>query len=299
MPPPATPKRQSWTEAERHEIQDYAKRHPTEGWRAIKRWYEAQHPAKTLSQSQVSKILHPKRPRGTLDASSVDPNYLAKLNPERKRLRTGKYAELEKALYEWHQEYASQNRGVAATGPLIQEKAADIWKRLRMYEHLEVPKFSAGWLHKWKRRYGIKRRVRHGEGINTSTVIDQDEVMKDAVEDPVVEAQIINTCQRIPKEEPESASEPPAPLTHTAALEALETLTLFKLQTGTMDPTTEELFYRERRRIEDAQTAERARQRQRVHRTDWKGRVEGAQTAGKGRQRQRTLDEFMGPVGRD
>ena len=49
MPPPTTPKRQSWTEAERHEIQDYARQYPTEGWRAIKHWYESQHPAKTLS----------------------------------------------------------------------------------------------------------------------------------------------------------------------------------------------------------------------------------------------------------
>ena len=52
MQPSTTPKRQSWTEAERHEIQDYARQHPTEGWRAIKRWYEGQHPTKTLSQSQ-------------------------------------------------------------------------------------------------------------------------------------------------------------------------------------------------------------------------------------------------------
>ncbi|RPB19286.1 hypothetical protein L211DRAFT_842753 [Terfezia boudieri ATCC MYA-4762] len=58
MPPPTTPKRQSWTEAERHEIQDYAQQHPTEGWRAIKRWYESQYPTKTLSQSLLPPASH-------------------------------------------------------------------------------------------------------------------------------------------------------------------------------------------------------------------------------------------------
>ena len=85
MPLPITSKRQSWTESERHEIQDYARPHPAEGWRAIKFWYEGQYSTKTSSQSQISKILHPKQPRGPSDASSIEPNYQEKLKSESKR----------------------------------------------------------------------------------------------------------------------------------------------------------------------------------------------------------------------
>jgi len=62
-------------------------------------------------------------------------------------------------------------------------------------------------------------------------------VHEDAVED--LEAQIINAYQPVLNEEsePELESPPPARITYTVALEALETLTLYKLQTGTMDST--------------------------------------------------------------
>ena len=88
--------------------------------------------------------------------------------------------------------------------------------------------------------------------------------MEDAVED--LEAQIIDAYQPVQNEEPEPESElvPPPCTTHTAALEALETLTLYKIQTGTMDATQRQSFYRERRRIEGAQAAERSRQRQKT-----------------------------------
>ena len=127
-----------------------------------------------------------------------------------------------------------QNRGVAITGPLIQETALDFWHRLQVYQDLEPPKFSDGWLHKWKQRYGVKK---YGE--DASVIIDAPRI------------------------------------SYTAALEALETLTLFKLQAGTMDSTQQQLFWRERRRIEGAQKAE------------------------KGRQRQRTLEEWLGMATRD
>ena len=83
MPLPTTPKRHRWTGAERHEIQDYAREHATEGLRVIKHWYESQYPAKALRQSQISIILHPKRPRGPSD---VDPHHLEELKPESKLL---------------------------------------------------------------------------------------------------------------------------------------------------------------------------------------------------------------------
>ena len=89
-------------------------------------------------------------------------------------------------------------------------------------------------------------------------------VVEDAVED--LEAQIIDAYQPVQNEEPapESVPVPPPRITHTAALGALGTLTLYKLQTGTMDTTQQQSFYRERRRVKRAQTADKSRQRQRT-----------------------------------
>jgi len=91
-----------------------------------------------------------------------------------------------------------------------------------------------------------------------------DEVVEDPVDD--LEAQIIESYQLVLEEEsePEGERPPPPRISYTAALEALETLTLFKLQAGTMASTQQQSFWRERRRIEGAQTAEKGRQRQRT-----------------------------------
>lgn len=62
--------RQAWSEQERQGIITYASENPQSTWRHIKRWFELKYPTKTLTQSQVSKILHRKRPRGPSD---VDP----------------------------------------------------------------------------------------------------------------------------------------------------------------------------------------------------------------------------------
>ncbi|RPB19908.1 hypothetical protein L211DRAFT_895585 [Terfezia boudieri ATCC MYA-4762] len=111
-------------------------------------------------------------------------------------------------------------------------------------------------------------RVLYLQQANTINVENssepEDEVVEDTLDD--VEAQIIDAYQPVPNEESEPESEPPPPprITHTAALEALETLILYKLQAGTIDSTQQQLFYRERRRIEGAQMADRGRQRQRT-----------------------------------
>ena len=61
-----------------------------------------------------------------------------------------------------------------------------------------------------------------------------------------LEAQIIGAYQPVLTEESEPKSErpPPAHITHIAALEALETMTLYKLQ---VDSAQQLSFYRERR----------------------------------------------------
>ncbi|RPB24692.1 hypothetical protein L211DRAFT_143014 [Terfezia boudieri ATCC MYA-4762] len=97
---PHVPQRQAWSESERQAIRTYVAENPGTTWRYIKRWFEAQNPNKELTQSQISKILNPKTPRGPSD---VDPVQVQKLRPDSKRIRTGRYTELEAALYQWQQ----------------------------------------------------------------------------------------------------------------------------------------------------------------------------------------------------
>jgi len=61
--------RQAWSESERQEIRDYAEANPKSTWRTIKHWFEGAHPNKGITQSQISRILNPKRPRRPSDAS--------------------------------------------------------------------------------------------------------------------------------------------------------------------------------------------------------------------------------------
>jgi len=107
--------------------------------------------------------------------------------------------------------------------------------------------------------------ARQVNDINIQRFLEaEDEFVEDAGED--LEAQIINAYQPALTElaEPQSEPPPPARITHGVALEVLETLTLYKLQTGIMDSMQQQTFDRERRRIQGAQIAERGRQRQRT-----------------------------------
>ncbi|KAF8418723.1 hypothetical protein EV426DRAFT_715294 [Tirmania nivea] len=72
---PTIHQRQAWSEVERKAIKTYADTNPKTTWRQIKRWFESEHPNKTLTQSQISKILNPKRPRGPSDVDPVAQNH--------------------------------------------------------------------------------------------------------------------------------------------------------------------------------------------------------------------------------
>jgi len=108
--------RQAWSESECQEIRDYAEANPKSTCCTIKRWFEGTHPNKEITQSQTSRILNPKRPRGPSDAPIIQ-----KVLPTTKRLRTGKFPELDAALFEWQQ--IMQKRKIAITGLLVQDRA--------------------------------------------------------------------------------------------------------------------------------------------------------------------------------
>ena len=56
------------------------------------------------------------------------------------------------------------------TGDIINAQAAKLWVSLPRYTDMEQPKWSNGWLNRFKLRFNIREFVRHGEG--GSAVID-------------------------------------------------------------------------------------------------------------------------------
>jgi len=77
------------------------------------------------------------------------------------RNRTGAWEDLEIILYEWQKTIELQ--GGQTTGDLLVEKAHEVWRSLPQYKNLPEPRFSAGWLHRFKKRFNIKQHNYHGE----------------------------------------------------------------------------------------------------------------------------------------
>ena len=94
---------------------------PKATWRQIKCWFELGNPNNNLTETQISKILNPKIPRGP---SNLDLVQVQKLRPEAKRIKSGKHPKLDSALFQEQQ--SMQQRGVAISGLLLQEKANTI-----------------------------------------------------------------------------------------------------------------------------------------------------------------------------
>ena len=78
-------------------------------------------------------------------------------NRGRKRKRESTTADIDAALYTWFK--AQKAKGAPVRGPDCLLKSEELAKKL------EVEKFDAneGWLHRWKKRYGITFSVQHGE----------------------------------------------------------------------------------------------------------------------------------------
>ncbi|SPN99875.1 uncharacterized protein DNG_02727 [Cephalotrichum gorgonifer] len=145
--------------------------------RALRRWANSQQPrpshraciewfqrtyGQMISQSTVSHSLSPKYSR--LDGD----------NPQLSgsRLRFGNWPDVEKLVLLWYQ------RGLASgrhpTNEELADKAKNIFTALPRYKDENPPEFSPGWIHRFKKRYGllIRRQRRHTDVENPAEDID-------------------------------------------------------------------------------------------------------------------------------
>lgn len=113
-------------------------------------WFAAQY-GQSISQSTVSHSLSPKYAR--LDG---DPQLSGS------RLRFGNWPDVEKLVLMWHASMI--NSGRQPTNEELAEKAKSIFQQLPRYKDEPAPEFSPGWIHRFKKRYGllIRRQRRHG-----------------------------------------------------------------------------------------------------------------------------------------
>lgn len=116
-------------------------------------WFYSQY-GQQISQSTVSHSLSPKYSR--LDGD----------NPQLSgsRLRFGNWPDVEKLVLLWYQQVQASGR--QPTNEELGEKAKSIFNQLPRYKEENPPEFSPGWIHRFKKRYGllVRRQRRHGDG---------------------------------------------------------------------------------------------------------------------------------------
>jgi hypothetical protein len=156
-------KRKAITDQERLQIRKRAKEPPRQQGELIKWFY--QETGHQLNQSSISKILSSKYEY--LDMK--DPKKDKKELESTKRSSDGDWPVLEAALFEWHQGMLESESVI--TGYILKEKASKLWRALPQYKGVEEPKWSNGWLGRFKGRFKIKEYVQHGEAA--STEVDQ------------------------------------------------------------------------------------------------------------------------------
>ncbi|KAK4134487.1 Homeodomain-like protein [Trichocladium antarcticum] len=169
VPEVSTPskERHSLTLDQRRALRRWASTQPVRpSHKACIDWFHEQY-SQTISQSTVSHSLSPKYAR--LDGDS---------QLSGSRLRFGNWPDVEKLVLLWHQQVV--NSGRHPSNEELAEKAKTIFTQLPRYKDEAAPEFSPGWIHRFKKRYGllIRRQRRHG---TVSNLADDIPYLADAV----------------------------------------------------------------------------------------------------------------------
>ena len=80
------------------------------------------------------------------------------------RHREAKWPILEQILWEFQRQI--EDSGGVTSEDILCAKAHQIWSQLPEYSNLPRPEFSTGWVDNFKKRHGIKYRIRHGEAAS-------------------------------------------------------------------------------------------------------------------------------------
>ncbi|WPJ61993.1 hypothetical protein SMAC4_04719 [Sordaria macrospora] len=155
LSPPKERERNSLTLDQRRALRRWANSQTVRpSHKACIEWFQTQY-NQTISQSTVSHSLSPKYAR--LDG---DPQLSGS------RLRFGNWPDVEKLVLLWHQQMVASGR--QPSNEELAEKAKNIFTQLPRYKDETAPEFSPGWIHRFKKRYGllIRRQRRHGTAPN-------------------------------------------------------------------------------------------------------------------------------------
>lgn len=158
-PPPR--ERHSLTLDQRRALRRWANSQPVRpSHKACIDWFQNEY-NQTISQSTVSHSLSPKYAR--LDG---DPQLSGS------RLRFGNWPDVERLVLLWYQQVV--NSGRHPSNEELAEKAKAIFAQLPRYKDETPPEFSPGWIHRFKKRYGllIRRQRRHGTAPNPADDIN-------------------------------------------------------------------------------------------------------------------------------
>ncbi|KAL8382522.1 hypothetical protein RB595_006347 [Gaeumannomyces hyphopodioides] len=125
-------------------------------------WFASEY-GLSISQSTVSHSLSPKYARLDSDAQLSG-----------SRLRFGNWPDVEKLVLLWHSEMV--NRGRQPSNEELVQKAVAIFEQLPRYEGEKAPNFSPGWVHRFKKRYGLLMRRQRRTAPGPSGAAGSDEL---------------------------------------------------------------------------------------------------------------------------
>jgi hypothetical protein len=135
----------------------WAETKPKPTQRACAEWFQSQF-GRLIDRATVSRILSSKYDH--LDIGPVGAS---------KRTSSSYWPELDQKVFEWADRHI--NAGIPITGPLLQYKAIEYWRKIPIYNHLPMPLFSDGWNTRFKQRHSLRYHTFHGEAGSVPALI--------------------------------------------------------------------------------------------------------------------------------
>ena len=149
--PKSTTKTTHTTLQQRLELVQYKHQHPNSSQRQLQEWFYSKYNT-TISQPTLSQILN------TPGLQNTPAHQL-----QRKNTKTGANTTLENALYQW---FSINQYKVNITNDMLQFKAKELSSNHAFLGHLKDIDYSIGWLERFKKRFNIKSRFKHGEAAS-------------------------------------------------------------------------------------------------------------------------------------